>query len=282
MQCIFISDLHGQIQKYKKLFQYIEEKKPDAVFFGGDLLPMIPSNGKDMETFIETIILKPIKKIKEQKKEINFFVILGNDDPKRYEPIFKKANNDHIISYVHQKTIAFKDLFVTGYAFVPPTPFQLKDWERYDVSRFVDVGTISPEEGQRSVPAEKEKIRFETIKKDLDTLVKNAPPDKTIFLFHSPPYDTFLDRAALDGKKVDHTPLDVHIGSIAIKRFINTFQPFITLHGHVHESSQITGEWRQTFDRTVSFSAAYNGEKLAIINFDTNNPQEAERKVLEL
>ena len=82
-----------------------------------------------------------------------------------------------------------------------------------------------------------------------------------------------LDRADLDGKKFDHAPLDVHIGSIAIKRFIIKYQPFITLHGHVHESSQLTGEWKQVFNQTLSFSAAYNGEKLAIVNFNTDNPK---------
>jgi len=39
-------------------------------------------------------------------------------------------------------------------------------------------------------------------------------------VLHSPPYDTGLDRAALDGRSVDHAPLDVHVGSIAIRRFI--------------------------------------------------------------
>lgn len=280
MQCLFISDLHGHIKKYKRLFDYVSEYKPDAVFFGGDLLPMIAKNGTDMSTFIKERILQPIKKIKQNQKKVQFFLILGNDDPRRYEPIFQKAEKDHLIFYVHQKTVSFSDFFVTGYSFVPPTPFQLKDWERYDVSRFVDVGAVSPENGMRSVPVNQKTIRFETIKKDLDQLVENAPVDKTIFLFHSPPYNSLLDRADLDGKKFDHAPLDVQIGSIAIKRFITRYQPFITLHGHVHESSQITGEWKQVFNQTISFSAAYAGEKLSIVDFNTDDPNKATRKLI--
>ena len=46
MHCIFVSDLHGHLQKYKNLFKYLEKENPDAVFFGGDLLPMIPSTAE--------------------------------------------------------------------------------------------------------------------------------------------------------------------------------------------------------------------------------------------
>jgi Icc-related predicted phosphoesterase len=280
MQFLFVSDLHGNTQKFKKLYSYVQTKKPQAVFFGGDLLPSISANNKDIQSFINETIFSPIKKLKKNMSDIQFFFILGNDDPRRYESIFLEADSKQLISYVHEKTVPFSDFFVTGYAYVPPTPFQLKDWERYDVSRFVDVGGISPELGVFSVPVDMNTIRFNTIKEDLDKLVQNAPARKTIFLFHSPPYDTLLDRAKLDGKKVDHVPLDVHIGSIAIKRFISFYQPFITLHGHVHESSQITGKWYQTFDKTISFSAAYHGEELAVIVVNTDIPQKASRILL--
>lgn len=281
MRCLFVSDLHGHIKKYKLLFEYIKEKNPDAIFFGGDLLPLIPEHNDDMNSFINETILNPIKRIK-QELDTYFFLILGNDDPRRYETIFQQAEQDNLISYVHKKTVPFSKFFVTGYSFVPPTPFQLKDWERYDVSRFVDVGAISPEDGTRTFPVNQKTIRFETIKKDLDELVKNSPVDRTICLFHSPPYDSVLDRADLDGKKFNHAPFDVHIGSIAIKQFITNYQPFITLHGHVHESSQITGEWKQVFNQTVSFSAAYTKNKLAIVDFNTDNPKQATRTLIQV
>jgi uncharacterized protein len=280
MQFFFVSDLHGNAQKYEKLYTYVLTRNPQAVFFGGDLLPSISSNNEDIPSFINNTIFSPLERIKKSIPDIQFFFILGNDDPRRYESIFLEADKKQLISYVHEKTVPFLDFFVTGYAYVPPTPFQLKDWERYDVSRFVDVGGVSPEQGAFSVPIDINSIRFKTMKNDLDELVKNAPASKTIFLFHSPPYDTNLDRAELNGKKIEHAPLDVHIGSIAIKRFISEYQPFITLHGHVHESSQITGKWQQTFEKTISFSAAYHGDELAVIVVDTDNPQKADRIML--
>ena len=179
--------------------------------------------------------------------------------------------------YIHNKTVGFNNLYVSGYSYVPPTPYQLKDWEKYDVSRFVDVGAISPEDGIRTTKISEDQIRYSTISEDLKVLSKNAPVEKTIFLFHSPPYKTNLDRADLDGKKVDHVSVDVYVGSIAIKRFIDSKQPFLTLHGHVHESTRLTGKWKEKFGRTYSFSAAHDGKELAIVKFDTENLEKATR-----
>ena len=39
MLCFFVCDLHEKADRYKKLYSKIEEEKPDAVFFGGDLFP---------------------------------------------------------------------------------------------------------------------------------------------------------------------------------------------------------------------------------------------------
>jgi Icc-related predicted phosphoesterase len=103
---------------------------------------------------------------------------------------------------------------------------------------------------------------------------------KTIFLFHSPPYHSCLDRADLHGKKVDHAPVDVHVGSVAIQRFIKSKQPLLTLHGHVHESAQITGWWKEKVDRTFSFTAAHDGPELAVVRFDTENLKNATRELI--
>jgi Icc-related predicted phosphoesterase len=163
---------------------------------------------------------------------------------------------------------------------VPPTPFALKDWERYDVSRFVDPGCVSPEEGRRSVPVAEGEARWGTIASDLETLAGAEDVSRAVFLFHSPPHRTALDRAALDGRTVDHAPLDVHIGSIAIRRFIEARQPRLTLHGHVHESARLTGAWQERIGRTLCLSAAHDGPELALVRFDLEDPSAATRELL--
>ncbi len=208
---------------------------------------------------------------KQTEKRIRFFVILGNDDPRKYEHLFQETDSNGLLDYAHEKTVPSDDFYVAGYSYVPPTPFQVKDWERYDVSTHVDLGSVSPEKGFRTIDVDLEVIQNSIIPQDLDELSKDAPMDRSIFLFHPPPYDTNLHRAALDRKMVDHAPLDVHIGSIAIKRFIRHQQPFLSLHGHVHESTRLTGQCKQQIGKTLSFNAAYDEADLVLIDFDTGH-----------
>ncbi|MCP4199159.1 MAG: hypothetical protein GY762_18600, partial [Proteobacteria bacterium] len=37
--CFFVSDLHGDVDRYRKLFDAIADEQPQGVFLGGDLLP---------------------------------------------------------------------------------------------------------------------------------------------------------------------------------------------------------------------------------------------------
>jgi Icc-related predicted phosphoesterase len=280
---IFVSDLHGSIPRYRRLFQIIREEKPDSVFFGGDLLPLHLGKQNNMEEFIDTILFSEMKKIhQDYDKNIRFFVILGNDDPRIFEPMFLKAEVNNLLDYVHQKVVPSNQLYIAGYSYVPPTPFQLKDWERYDVSQFVDVGVIPPEQGIRTVDVPLDEIRYSTIAEDLELLAKQSPAKQTIYLFHSPPYQTCLDQANLEGKQVDYAPMDVHVGSIAIQRFIQQHQPLLTLHGHVHEAAQLTGCWKIKTGKTYSFSAAHHGPELAVIRFDTTQLQKATRELLSM
>jgi Icc-related predicted phosphoesterase len=79
---------------------------------------------------------------------------------------------------------------------------------------------------------------------------------------------------------VEHAPLDPHIGSIAVRRFIEARQPLATLHGHVHESSRLSGSWRDRLGRTLCYSAAWDGPELAVVRFALETPGEAERLLI--
>jgi Icc-related predicted phosphoesterase len=206
--------------------------------------------------------------------------IFGNDDPRAEEGSLAELERRGLLHHVHGRRLVVAGATVYGYACVPPTPFLLKDWERYDVSRFVDPGSVSPEEGRRSVPVPEGEARWGTIAGDLEALVGADDVSGAVFLFHSPPYRTALDRAALDGQAVDHAPLDVHVGSIAIRRFIEARQPLATLHGHVHESARLTGAWQERIGRTVCLSAAHDGPELALVRFDLEAPAAASRELV--
>lgn len=283
MLCFFVSDLHGAVDRYRKLFTLVSEERPGAVFLGGDLLPpyMVQWQSKDPgeHDFISDFLAAGFEKLRGELGENypSVFLILGNDDARVEEAAVLDAAALGTWRYVHNRQDSLNGFQVYGYAHIPPSPFLLKDWERYDVSRFVDPGSVSPEEGRRSVPREEREIRHATIQGDLERLVGEDDLEKAIVLFHSPPHKTNLDRAALDGRKVDHVPLDVHVGSIAIQRFIAGRQPLVTLHGHVHESTRLTGSWRDRIGRTHLFSAAHDSSELALVRFDPDELENATR-----
>jgi Icc-related predicted phosphoesterase len=282
----FVSDLHGREKCYQKLFSAVQQNIPKAVFLGGDLLPSgsLYFGGKDTfkKGFIDDFLVLELLKLRGvlKHKFPQIFIILGNDDARVEEAVILRHDQENLWKYMHNRKITFMDYQIYGYSYVPPTPFALKDWERYDVSHFVDPGALAPEEGRLTTAVSKNEIRDHTIQEDLENLCAGDSLDRAIFLFHAPPYQTSLDRAALDNRFLDHVPLDVHVGSIAIQRFIQKRQPLVTLHGHVHESARLTGFWQEKIGRTHAFSAAHDGPALAIICFDPAQPEKAIRRLV--
>jgi uncharacterized protein len=285
MYSFFVSDLHGVERRYKKLFDVILNEKPEMVFIGGDILPSFTNkivNSKMIDDFINDYLVKNFLLLKEQMKEKypKIFIILGNDDLKTEEKKIVDASKLEIFNYVNCSKLEINGINIFGYCYVPPTPFLLKDWEKYDVSRYVDPACVSPEEGFRSIKVEESEIKYSTIKDDLNNLTKDENLSNAIFLFHSPPYRTNLDRVANDGKYIEYVPLDLNAGSIAIKKFIEVKQPLLTLHGHIHESTRLTGSWKDKIGKTFCFNASHDGPELSLIKFDINKIDEAIRIVI--
>ncbi|MBN1947850.1 MAG: metallophosphoesterase [Bradymonadales bacterium] len=281
--CFFVSDLHGHLDRYDKLLHAVRVEKPRAVLLGGDLLPsaLAWAKGADADFLHDWLAVRLGLLSEEMGEEYpRILVILGNDDPRVEEEGVLQIAARGLCEYVHERKVPLGGFDLYGYAYVPPSPYLLKDWERYDVSRYVDVGCVSPEEGMRTVAMSAAEMRFSTIRDDLDRLVGEAALDRAVLLFHAPPYQSKLDRAALDGRSVDGVEMDVHVGSIAIRRFIEARQPAITLHGHVHESARLTGSWRDRIGRTHLFSGAHDGPELALVRFDPERPGEANRELL--
>ncbi len=95
---------------------------------------------------------------------------------------------------------------------------------------------ITPWNCPRDVPEE----RLEAI---IDAMAGQVSDfDHCIFNFHCPPYDTVLDQAPqLDDQmrptlEMGGKPHMVPVGSPAIRRAIDKYQPRLGLHGHIHES----------------------------------------------
>jgi len=284
--CFFVSDLHGRTGLYWSLFRAIFRDKPKAVFIGGDILP----HGRHLQEaldfphrdFVNDFLAKNLLDMRQELGNAfpRLFLIMGNDDARFEEAAVLDVASRGIWEYINNRRVEFLGFGIYGYSYVPPTPFLLKDWERYDVSRYVDPGAVSPEEGFRSVPVSEREKRYSTIKEDLERLAADQDLTKAIFLFHSPPYQTKLDVSAREGAMIDYVPLDRHLGSIAVRRFIEASQPLLTLHGHVHESPRLSGSWKDRIGPTHCFSAAHDGPELALVRFDPDDLKTASRQLI--
>jgi len=284
--CFFVSDLHGSTNRYEKLFRAVASERPEGLFIGGDILPSpfhaMDSEAGDETGFVPGYLLRRLRELSHSmgSRYPHIFVILGNDDGRVEEDSVLEGDAQGLWEYVHLRKASFGEFSVCGYSFVPPTPFLLKDWERYDVSRYADPGCVSPEEGVRSCPVPANELRYSTIALDLDKLVGKDSMGNAVMLFHSPPHGTNLDHCASGGKMIENVPVDLHLGSIAVRRFIEQRQPLLTLHGHIHEAARLSGSWSDRIGLTHAFSAAHDGPELALVRFDLDDLSLATRELI--
>src|SRR5215217_6413486 len=181
----FCADLHGRVERYETLVRAIARERPRAVLLGGDLLPRAHTQlGPD--SFLGGFLRRALVNLRHDlgSDYPRVFAIFGNDDARIEEEEMLALEGDALLQYIHQRSVVCGDWTIVGYGCVPPTPFQFKDWDVYDVSRFVDPGCVSPEEGFRTVAADPHEVRHRTIARDLDTLVAPGSLDRTVMLFH--------------------------------------------------------------------------------------------------
>ena len=121
MKCFFVSDLHGKIDRYEKLFSQIKIDTPDVLFIGGDILPHSHSNAHyEYGDFISDYLIPKFQNLKSELKNKypKVFIILGNDDPKIEEPKIINGENQSLWQYIHNKKVEFNDYVIYGYAAV--------------------------------------------------------------------------------------------------------------------------------------------------------------------
>jgi Icc-related predicted phosphoesterase len=282
--CFFASDLHGCPGRWTALCERIASERPAAVFLGGDLGPSVWATddlGGD-QGFLRGWLAPRLRDLRQRLRDDypRMPTILGNDDPAVLVADLEALESEGLLEHAHLRRLDVAGVMVLGCAWVPPTPFVLKDWERYDVGRGVDPGAVSPEEGRRSVPVDAHVVRWATIAADLEDLRAGRDIAGAVLLLHAPPYQTNLDRAALDGQQIDGVPFDVHVGSIAVRRFLEQHGPAVALCGHVHEAARLTGAWTDRVGETVVLGAAHDGPELALVRFDPHRPGAATRELI--
>jgi len=107
-----------------------------------------------------------------------------------------------------------------------------------DSHEMVSCGWVNPSPWKTAREEEEDKLeqRLERYISELKN-VKSA-----IFNFHAPPYQTKLDEAPLLDEELNPiiqggSVVMVPVGSKAVRKMIEKYQPFLGLHGHIHEAA---------------------------------------------
>jgi len=108
--CLFVSDLHGQIDRYEKLFECILEETPSAVFLGGNMLPGIwgLADGDEAQgDFINNYLVKHLSDIRNRMADEypEVFIIMDNDDGKFEEQSIIDAADSGVWHYIHAERL---------------------------------------------------------------------------------------------------------------------------------------------------------------------------------
>lgn len=260
---IYTADLHGNKEFYKRLLKKAEQEECEAIVIGGDLCgrdgTTIKEKIENQNLFLKKSILPLFKEFKNKNKEI--YLIMGNDDFRVNLEVLENAEKDNVLKSIHNKSIKLnKNYNIAGYSFVNPTPFSLKDWEKPDFESGKIPQQLFSEE-IRSIEKENG-----TIEEDFKKLKKLSNPKKTIYAIHAPPFNT----------KLDVITTGVHVGSKAVRGFIEKEQPLLTLHGHIHESPQMSGSWKDKIGDTtcINVGSSYPENKLNCVVIDINKLNE--------
>jgi Icc-related predicted phosphoesterase len=156
------------------------------------------------------------------------------------------------------------ELWLAGFACVPLTPFSIKDYERRDAGPlppFSFAMAYTSWDGEIQ-PTDAATIAARpSIAEALATLAQRSDPRRTIYVCHTPPFNTPLDAM----------PRGRHVGSKALRAFIEQHAPPLTLHGHIHESPEISGRYAVQLGATWSINPGHNPTRFQAVALDTDD-----------
>jgi len=279
MKLLYVTDIHGIEWKHNKIFQLASSLKPDVVINGGDMLPF-KGNLLHQDKFITGFLDKYFSRFESIK--MYYLGLLGNDDLRIFDNLFQKTCDKY--SYV--ANIAQRKFQIEGskYEFigmnwVSDLSFGLKDRARKDTPDFKHPKQIGRQ--YLSTPNGFKRLEdwisyaesLPTIEDELRNLVKPSDMSNTIYGFHNPPANLELDMTH-DGKKV---------GSKSEYRFLKENQPKLSLHGHIHESPDVSDTWFSQLGNTICIQPGQfrqNEDSLiyVLIDLETMN---IERKIIK-
>lgn len=249
--------------------------RADTLILGGDitgkiLVPIIEKPGGYEATFLGTTHVLQSKDLAEFEKSVasqGSYTYMTNDkemielqtNPNKRNELFKKLMIERLLNWI---SIIKERLYPAGViVYISGGNDDILEVE--DVLRGGAPYVIDPEgsvvELDGGIPMitlgysnfTPWKCPRETSEEELGQRIdvmasKLSEPHKSIFNLHVPPFDSGIDLAPkLDENLVPilggtGTPEMIPVGSTAVKKAIQQYQPLLALHGHIHEGRGFT------------------------------------------
>jgi Icc-related predicted phosphoesterase len=291
MRLVYTADLHGDIEAYRSLLDLAVASGARAAIVGGDLLPhtiRLSSALQVQREFIAERLRPLLAWFRERHPQIDAYLLAGNDDwagaivdldelereglaYPLHERVYRLSTTDHrpptteldqVIG--RRSSVVNAELWLAGYACVPLTPFSIKDYERRDDGPLppFSFGMAYTSWGGEIQPVSAEAIAARpSIAEALATLARQSDPRRTIYVCHTPPANTPLDQM----------PRGRHVGSRALRAFIEEHAPPLTLHGHIHESPAMSGRYAARVGTTWSINPGHDPLRFQAVTFDSDD-----------
>lgn len=263
MKILFTTDLHGADWKYHRLADIADSMKPDVVVNGGDMLPRAGDLFRQ-HRFITRNLTAHFERF--EAMSVPYLCYLGNDDLRIWDPLFETTCGKYsVIQNIAQRKVACRGMTFIGMNWVVDYPFRLKDRCRMDTPDYefqpqFGAALLSTENGWETLADWRAHARtLPTIADELAALPQPRNAEQSVYVFHMPPAGLGLD-VCLNGQAV---------GSCAIRDFLSDTQPGFSLHGHIHESPEMSGAWKANAGETCCIQPGQDADALTFVILDT-------------
>ncbi len=268
----FTSDLHGQGWLYEQLLAIGAAHRPRAIVIGGDLGPHAtgPEGIERQRVFLRGFLVEFARRLAEANAATRLLLLMGNDDWATNGDCLEEQHGALWLA-LHGRVVEHEGVTVAGSSWVPITPFALKDWERWEDGEAESPGRLDGWISRDGAPvphAFDPGHRTPTIAAALEALAVATPLRGAVLVSHSPPRDTHCDV----------TSTGLHVGSRALRAFVERQQPAVVLSGHIHESPRVSSSYHDRIGSTpVVNPGQFGTSRLCGVWFDPARPAETLR-----
>jgi Icc-related predicted phosphoesterase len=262
----FVTDIHGSNTCYRKYLNALKVYNVDVGILLGDLtgkvlVPLIEKTGGGWETtlmgqYTEVYTNDELDKLKKTIELMGYYWVHQTKDeyqdyksePKKIDALFKELVLQRMKEWMVLAEERLKDTTYKVYMAPGNDDYFEIDKIIEDSSAIVNCNNKNVMVGEHEMvtfcyanptpwntPREKPDEELEPMLESLISTVKDR--SNAIFNFHAPPFGFGLDLAPkLDENLVQAADHKIHVGSVAVTKMIQKYQPLLGLHGHIHES----------------------------------------------